>query len=331
MVRTDQATRCQVEWTVGGSKADGIRMQKQLTKLMLRAFNGECDAAVANCKWNNFSRMKERINRAYAAVNQLGTVVQVQIVEPYLVLALRELDLEFEYEEKRRAEAEEQRAIKERMREEERAQREFERAEAEAIADEARYETALAKARRELATAQGQKLAVLNERIEQLQIQLDEAHAKHQRAVSMAQLTRCGYVYVISNIGSFGEDMYKIGLTRRLEPMDRIRELGDASVPFAFDVHAMVYCEDAPALECALHQHFRERSVNLVNNRKEFFHVSLEEIERFVSDRGLGIQITKLAEARDYRETLALRLKQNSAAIEPEPDLFPAELTPAIA
>jgi hypothetical protein len=123
----------------------------------------------------------------------------------------------------------------------------------------------------------------------------------------MAQLTRCGYVYVISNIGSFGENMYKLGLTRRLDPMDRVRELGDASVPFPFDVHAMIYSEDAPALESALHQHFRGRSVNLVNPRKEFFHVTLEEVEEFITARGHRIEITKLAEAREFRQTVSIR------------------------
>jgi hypothetical protein len=309
MVRTDQATRCLVQWTVGGSQRDGARMQKQLAKLMVRAFNGECDAAISSCTWNNVTRMEERIQRAFTAINQLGTVVQVSIVPEYRELALNELRLEFEYQEKKRAEQEEQRQIREQMREEERVQRELERAQAETAAEEARYARALAKAREEVQTATGAELAELMQKIKALEGDLANAHAQHERAVSMAQLTKCGYVYIISNIGSFGEDMFKLGLTRRLDPMDRIRELGDASVPFAFDVHAMVYSEDAPALECALHQHFRERSVNLVNPRKEFFNVSLEEIESFVKSRGLPIQITKLAEAREFRETLSLREK----------------------
>jgi hypothetical protein len=326
MVRNDQATRCLVEWSVGQSRAEGVRMQKQLTKLMLRAFNGETDAAVGNCRWNNVTRMEERVRRAFTAINQLGTVIQVSIVPEYLDLALNEVRLEFEYQEKRRAEAEEQREIRERMREEERVQREAERAQAEAAAEEARYGRALAKARDEIKTATGEKLAELVVRIRELESELAVAHANHERAVSMAQLTRCGYVYIISNIGSFGENMFKLGLTRRLEPMERVRELGDASVPFAFDVHAMVYSEDAPALECALHQHFRERSVNLVNFRKEFFHVSLDEIEQFLTQRGLGVQLTKLAEAREYRETLTLRAKATTAKGSERREAFPPAL-----
>jgi hypothetical protein len=323
MAKSGAATRFLVEWSVGGSREQGLKMQKQLAKLMLRAFNGETDAAIGNCTWNNVTRMEERIQRAFTAINQLGTVVQVSIVPEYLELAMNELRLQFEYQEKRRAEAEEQRLIREQMREEERVQREAERAEAEAAAEEARYERALQKAREEIKTATGAQLAELSERIGELEGELAAAHAQHERAIAMAQLTRCGYVYVISNIGSFGENMFKLGMTRRLEPLERIRELGDASVPFAFDVHAMVYSDDAPALECALHQHFRERSVNLVNPRKESFHVSIEEIEEFLMECGLGIQLTKLAEAREYRETLALRANGN--AHQPR-DAFPATL-----
>jgi hypothetical protein len=112
---------------------------------------------------------------------------------------------------------------------------------------------------------------------------------------------------VISNIGSFGEGVFKIGMTRRLEPMDRVRELGDSSVPFPFDVHAMVYSKDAPALENTLHRHFAARSVNLVNMRKEFFQVDLAELEQFATQNGLAMSFTKVAEARDYRESMELR------------------------
>ena len=191
MVRSNQATRCLIEWTVGGSAAEGARMQMQLAKVMLRAFNGECDAAMANCRWNNITRMIERVNRAYTAINQLGTVVQVSITPDYLKQSLNELQLEFEYEEKKRAELEEQRTIRERMKDEERAQREFERAEAEARADETRYESALEKARKELSNAHGQKFEVLSERILELERQLTLAHANRERAIAMAQLTRC--------------------------------------------------------------------------------------------------------------------------------------------
>lgn len=328
MVRSNQAIYFKVEWTVGGSRAEGERMQKQLAKLMLRAFNGECDAAIANCTWNNITRMIERVKRAYNAINQLGTVVQVEISQKYVELSLHELQLDFEHKEKKRAEMEEQRAIRERMREEEREQRELQRAEAETRADERRYELALEKARNEYSKAQGQRMELLADKIKELEKQLIEAHAMHERAISMAQQTKQGYVYVISNIGSFGPNVFKIGLTRRLEPMERVRELGDASVPFTFDVHAFIFCEDAPALEAELHRKFRAKSVNLINDRKEFFAVTLEEIEHEVRKMGHHIEFTKIAEAREFRETLAMKQKQSESkpVIPPASELFPESL-----
>lgn len=143
-----------------------------------------------------------------------------------------------------------------------------------------------------------------------------EVRASKERALSMAEQTKRGYVYVISNLGSFGENIYKIGLTRRLDPMDRVRELGDASVPFPFDVHAMIFSEDAPKLEATLHQRFSDKRVNMINNRKEFFNVSLKEIADVVAEYNATIEFTLLAEASDYRQTLAI--KENTPCQEEE-------------
>ncbi len=119
-------------------------------------------------------------------------------------------------------------------------------------------------------------------------------------------MTRSGHVYVISNVGSFGEHVYKIGMTRRLDPMDRIRELGDASVPFQFDVHAIIYSDDAPALESELHKAFDGQRVNRVNERKEFFRVPIEQIATTVREQRGEIEITLTAEAAEYRMTQAI-------------------------
>ena len=127
----------------------------------------------------------------------------------------------------------------------------------------------------------------------------------------MAEFTKAGHVYIISNVGSFGENIFKIGMTRRLEPMDRVRELGDASVPFAFDVHGMIYSENAPALENLLHRKFNDLRVNKVNSRKEFFRVKLSDIEKFAQEENLELHLTMKAMAQEYRESLALeRLPQ---------------------
>jgi uncharacterized protein DUF4041/T5orf172 domain-containing protein len=310
MLRGGQAVRFAVEWSVGGSRRDGERMQRQYTKLLLRAFNGECEAAIAKVAWNNASKMEERIRKALEAINELGGVMQVSIVQSYMELKLAELRLEHELEEKKRAVVEEQRRVRDQMREQERAQRELDTAKEEAEVEEARFAKALDKARVDAAKAKGEEHARLTSRILQLEEELAGARKKRERVSALAELTKAGYVYVLSNIGSFGENVFKIGMTRRLDPSDRVKELSDASVPFGFDVHAMVYSEDAPSLESAFHKRFERRNVNPLNMRKEFFRVSMDDLENFAAETGLEISFTRLAEAREYRETLARRQGQ---------------------
>ena len=147
-----------------------------------------------------------------------------------------------------------------------------------------------------------------------------------ERAISMAQQTKIGNVYIISNIGSFGENIFKIGMTRRLEPMDRIRELGDASVPFDFDVHAMIYSDDAPSLEKKLQDHFENTRINLVNDRKEFFKVSIEEIKKFAVENNVTVIISELAEAREYNESKAIRESIKNKPAEVVEEKYPEKL-----
>ena len=306
MLKAKTAAVGDVEWMVNGSKTEGRKQINQTLKLMLRAFNGECDAAVAKVRYNNVHVMEARIQKAWEAVNALAQVQQCRITRDYLQLKLDELHLEFEYEEKVQAEKEEQRQIREQMREEERAQRELEKARQDAEREEQRAQEALDRARREVADAVGAKQAKLQTQIEELERRLAAAHEQKERAISRAQHTRSGHQYVISNIGSFGEHVYKIGMTRRLDPLDRIRELGDASVPFEFDVHAVIYADDAPALEAALHRSFTKHRVNRVNERKEFFRISIEAIADAVRQHHGTIEVTLAAEAPEYRKTLAV-------------------------
>jgi DNA repair exonuclease SbcCD ATPase subunit len=307
LIKSDNAVAFGAPWLVNNNRREGERMQKQYAKLMLRAFNGESDAAIARVAWNNVTRMEERIRKARDAISDLGGVMKISLTDAYLDSKLAELRLEYELQEKKHAEAEEQRRIREQMREEERALKEAEKAKAEAEAEEARYEKALEKARSELAEAEGAALDKLNVKIQQMNEALERARELKNKATSMAQLTRSGHVYIISNIGSFGENVFKIGMTRRLVPEDRVRELGDASVPFEFDIHAMVYSTDAPTLEGSLHEYLETRRLNLVNRRKEFFAATIDEIADFAKAKGLSIELTKLAAAKEYRQSQALR------------------------
>jgi hypothetical protein len=176
----------------------------------------------------------------------------------------------------------------------------------DAAKEEAAIKKALEKAQAEMSQAGEQEKEKYEKQLAELHRRLTDAEAKSQRAISMAQQTRSGNVYIISNVGSFGPDVLKIGMTRRLEPMDRVKELGDASVPFEFDVHAMIRSDDAPTLERELHQKFDDYRVNKVNYRKEFFRISLKDLRQYVAEKNLEATFTMASEAREYRETQAL-------------------------
>lgn len=281
--------------------------RKTAIAFVVDAFNGKVDSILAKVKTDNFGKLEQEINDAFSLVNLNGKAFRdARILPIYKDARMAELRWGVAVMVLREQEREEQRAIKERMREEERARREYERAMREAAKDEERLQTAMQKAREELAKASEAQKSKYEAQLAELEAKLREAEAKSQRALSMAQQTRSGHVYVISNIGSFGEDVFKIGMTRRLEPQDRVRELGDASVPFAFDVHAMIYSEDAPALENELHKRFNELRVNKVNPRKEFFRLGLTAIRDAAHEIGVTANFTMLAQAQEYRETLAL-------------------------
>jgi len=256
LIKSKNACICQTDWVVGNSRKQGEIMTRRYINLTLRAFNGECDSLISKVRWNNVNRFKQRITKAFAAINKLGQSNNTFITDGFLKLKLEELQLTYEYAYKKQQEKEEQRAIREDQREEERAQRGFEKAAKEAELEEKRFQKALERAQNELGLVSGEDLEKLNAQIENLKQSLKEAQEAKIRAISRAQETKSGHVYIISNLGSFGEDIYKIGMTRRLEPMDRVKELGDASVPFTFDLHAMIFSENAPELENLIQKEF---------------------------------------------------------------------------
>lgn len=320
MVRLGRAAICSTQWTVNGSEAKGTRQTRDYMKLMLRGFNGECDALISNVRWNNVYRMEGRLSKAFEAINQMGNTHSTAITEDYQSLKLDELRLTHEYRDKLHKEREEQRRIQEQMREEDKARREHEKAIEDANEEEKRHRAALDEARKELETASSEQVGKLNARIAGLESRLEETIRKKDRALSLAELTKAGHVYIISNIGSFGDDIFKIGMTRRFDPVDRVRELSGASVPFPFDVHAIVFAENAPELESRLHEAFYDRRMNRFNDRREFFNVSLDEIEKVVRDFNAEIELVKIPEAREFRETVAMRLREQGKANGKEKD-----------
>lgn len=303
MVTDKTAVVCSTEWQVDGSRAKGQTMTNRAIRLTLRAFNNECDAATANARWNNVKAMEKRIIKAKESIDKLNESSKVDVADDYLHLKLTELFLTHEHREKQKAEREERAEAARLAREEQKLIRDLERAEEE----EERYARLLSKAQAEAASIVGPQLEVFDAQIKSLEKDLAEAHAKVERAQAMAEKTRSGYIYIISNIGSFGEDVVKIGLTRRLDPLDRIRELSDASVAFSFDIHAIIYSDEAPTLERALHHEFEPARINAMNARKEFFRAGLAEVEDAVRRLAPSAPFHRDIEAQDYRETLSKR------------------------
>jgi len=276
--------------------------------LMLKAFNVECDNLMALVKPSNYAKILERIDKLAADIEKSAFSLKCGFTKEYIELKFKECEIQYQFRLKDQREKEEQAAIKEQMREEQKAIMEFERALAKALREEKMFKEALEVARQELAISSDKDKEKLEAKIALLEQQLLLSEENEKRAKSMAEQTKRGHVYIISNIGSFRDDVYKIGLTRRLEPLDRVKELGDASVPFSFDVHAMIYSEDAPALESQLHKEFTEFRVNQVNHRKEFFQVTLLDIKNKVSELvGNDVDFKMTALAEDYYESLKLK------------------------
>lgn len=310
MFREKTAITCPAEWTVDGSRTEGKRMITEKIKLMANAFNGCCDAVISKVKYSNISSIEKQINKAYGDINKLGATLRCSISNEYLRLKLNELHLVHEYQEKLQEEKEERAEIAKRLREEERAQRELEKAKLLAEKEERNYQKALEEARKEFESAAAdnrENTEKLKDEISKLEKSLEEATGNKLRALSRAEVTRSGYIYIISNIGSFGKDIYKIGLTRRLEPEARIKELSGAAVPFKYDVHALIFSENAPSLENALHTALEEKRVNLVNKRKEFFNCSLEAIKNICQQHEAGAKFFDMPVAEEFRKTKAMR------------------------
>lgn len=281
------------------------------------AFNGKVDSILSKVKHDNYGILEQKIRDAYQLVNKNGMAFRnAHILPAYLDARLDELKWATIAQELRKKAAEEQRELREKMREEEKARREFERAQKEAAKEEAMLQKAMEKAKALLESASEAQKSKYEAQLIELEAKLKEAEEKNQRALSMAQQTKRGTVYVISNIGSFGENVYKVGMTRRLDPLDRVRELGDASVPFPFDVHAFIESDDAPALETALHHELALAQMNKVNPRKEFFRADLSAIKKLVDEKGLEANWTMTAQAAEYRESIAIEERIKTDPVE---------------
>jgi len=296
--------------TGGAATCEYVEEYRRKTAIafVLDAFNGKIDSIQSRMRNDNVGKMQQAAKDAFSLVNANGKAFRdARIQAQYLVARLEEIKWGAAAIELRERAREEQRELKEQAREEERARREYERALREALKREESAKIALEKARLAYEKAKtDRERQQLDERIKEFEAKLEQAKADGEKAISMAQLTKSGHVYILSNVGSFGETVFKIGMTRRLDPQDRVRELGGASVPFPFDIHAMIYAEDAPSLENTLHNLFNLQRVNKINFRKEFFCIELGKIHSAIQNAGVAAQFTLVAQALQYRESKAI-------------------------
>jgi len=305
-VKAGTAVRGATNWTVNGSAAAGGKMVREFSKLMLRAYNNEADNAVRSMKPYTLDSSIARLQKARETITRLGGTMNIMVTDTYHRLRVEELELTADYLAKVAEQKDREREERARLREEQIARREYEREQERLRKELTHYETAI-KALRDRGDDTG--AAQAEAKLTEIQDALDGIS---RRAANI----RAGYVYVISNIGAFGADVVKIGMTRRLDPMDRVRELGDASVPFRYDVHAMVFSEDAVGLETHLHHQLADRRLNLVNMRREFFRAQPAEVRDILTRMDASIvEWVDEPEALEWRQSQQTRRQQST----PEP------------
>lgn len=308
LIKDNMAVNGNTDWQVNGSAAKGRKMVSDTQKLLLRAFNTECDELVSKVKYTNFDSSLNRIYKSASAISKLGSVMNISISSAYLTSKATELRLAFEYQQKKQEEKEAQKAARAELREAAKLQKEIEAQRKKIEKEQTHYQTAYEHLLKQLEQSPDDT-ALLVKKAE-LENQLQDIDKAIKDIDYREANQRAGYVYVISNIGAFGPDIYKIGMTRRLDPQDRVDELGDASVPFNFDVHAMIFSDNAPALEAALHRAFEDRKLNMVNTRREFFHVTLDEIKDVVKKNfDKTVEFVDVPDAEQYR--ISLKMHQN--------------------
>jgi hypothetical protein len=311
-------------WTVNGSAPKGRAMVRDYSKLVLRAYNAEADNLVRALKPYKLDSGTERLNKIAGVISKLGKTMDIRISDSYHQLRIKEMELTADFLEKRAEEKERERAERERLHEERKVQEELARERVRLEKEHQHYLNVLARHEAKI-----EHDAIARTR---------EALAKIVKAIEDVDYrvanVRAGYVYVISNVGAFGEGMIKIGLTRRLDPTERVRELGDASVPFRYDTHALVFSADAVGLEREMHVRLADRRVNRVNKRREFFYATPGEAKaHLVSLSADLLEFTEVPEAVEYRQSVneaEAAGEQSSAVVQVPTSKTDAPLTQAV-
>lgn len=309
MIKDKEAATCHTKWMVNNSLREGNKMSNRNIQQTIRGFNNECDYLIAKVKYNNICSIEQRIKKSFDTLNKLNEVNSVEISNEYFILKVEELHLCYEYEQKKQEEKEYARMIKEEEREQAKLLKEIEEERKKIAKEQEHYNTFLKHINEQIEIeADKERLQFLLEKRNDTEIILEDLDTALKDIDYREANQKAGYVYIISNIGAFGENIFKIGMTRRLNPQDRIDELGGASVPFKFDVHAMIFSDNAPALEASLHRAFDSKKVNMTNGRKEFFNVTLDEIKKVIIENyDKTVDFVEIPSAQQYRESLKIK------------------------
>lgn len=325
IIKLGNATTAYSNWEWFGSKSKGKQMVNAYQSLLLKAFNAEFDVIRKQMRHSSYDSAINKLYRLEEQLAKLGETANVAISQEYFNWKLKELGVwhsELEYKEELKREKKKQQAL---LREQSKKSGE----ETEELEDDIYYRKSdLRKAQKLAQKLHGANAADMEIKIAKMHQEIEKLESKFERATSQAQVTKAGYIYVISNIGSFGEGVVKIGMTRRLEPMDRVNELGDASVPFKFDVHTLTFVDDAPKLEKTLHRRFNEKRVNIENHRKEFFRITPQEVAEEMKALGVECDWYFDVDAKEFRESLLIReaFKKEESNVQSVSNLLPTSI-----
>ena len=293
--------------TLNGDARKGQAMINDNIKQILRTFNTECDGIIRKVKHSNMEASEKRIRKSYETLNRLNERLGVRIQPKYLDLKIQELHLAYEYQVKKQEEKEMLAEAREREREEKKLQKKLEREKNKFNKENDRINNELAEAEAKIQSAADEEKAKLEAEIAKLKAALEKNNEEIEKIDVWKETPGAGYVYIISNIGSFGEDVFKIGVTRRDDPEERIRELSNASVPFKYDSHVFIFSKDAYTLESNLHERFDNKRVNKINRRKEFFNITIDDIKKIVEENKASVHsFVEKPEAEEYYDSLKL-------------------------
>lgn len=307
MIKDKTAAVGHTDWTMKGSEAKGRAFVNANIKQILRSFNNESTVLISKVKHSNIDNIENRIKKTCTSLNNLYKREDVEITKGYLNLKIDELHLAYEYEVKKQEEKEELREAREREKEEKKLQKELERERKKFERENETINSEIEEAKAKMAQAAAEEKAKLEAEIAKLQAALDKNNEEVKKINEWKEKPGAGYVYIISNIGSFGEGVFKIGVTRRDNPEERIRELSSASVPFRFDTHVFIFSKNAYELESELHERFDKQRVNKVNMRKEFFRISIDDVKKIVEEnKGQVHSFIEHPDAEEYYDTLKM-------------------------